>query len=245
MHALALVAAGFKVWMVVDAMHRLGRSSCCNNYWLWIIIFVPFGEVAYFFTFKIHDPEFLRIKRRLFTNRVSLDELRYNAEQSPSIHNKVVLAQALCDAEQYVDASRLFAEVLRFDEKHKDVLYGMAFCKIRAGDMAGALEPLEKLISIEPSHKDYDTAMELAEIYWRLDQKEKTLDLLKRIAKQTQRLQPAASLAKYLVRLERKSEAKSLLESTLRDFKHAPKFVQRIDRAAASEAQSLLKSISI
>ena len=40
---------------------------------------MPFGELVYFFTVKIHDPEITQLKRTLVKKRVSLKELEHQA----------------------------------------------------------------------------------------------------------------------------------------------------------------------
>ena len=38
---LPIVAIAFKLWMLVDAVQRRP-----HHYWFWIILLVPFGDVA-------------------------------------------------------------------------------------------------------------------------------------------------------------------------------------------------------
>ena len=59
MPLLMALSAIFKGWMLIDAIRRGG---CCNNYWYMVIVFVPFGEWAYFLMIKAHDPEFAKIR---------------------------------------------------------------------------------------------------------------------------------------------------------------------------------------
>jgi hypothetical protein len=64
----------FSLWMLVDAVQR-GAA----RYW-YPIIFLPFGQLAYFFSVKIHDPEFaalLRLFHGLTRAELTLDELRF------------------------------------------------------------------------------------------------------------------------------------------------------------------------
>ncbi len=44
-----LLSYALSVWMIVDAYKRGAQS------WWWVIIFLPFGEVVYFFVVKIQD----------------------------------------------------------------------------------------------------------------------------------------------------------------------------------------------
>lgn len=64
----ALLFLIFKVWMIIDAI-----QSGNDRMW-YVIVFVPFGEVIYFFMFKVHDPALRSLWRRVFPKpKPSLD----------------------------------------------------------------------------------------------------------------------------------------------------------------------------
>ncbi len=84
---LVLLQSAFSVWMLVDAIGRPGIP----RYWYWVIL-MPFGEWFYFFKYKIHDPDFAWLKApfgSLLDRLASIQELRHNAEQTPSLANQV------------------------------------------------------------------------------------------------------------------------------------------------------------
>ena len=132
---LLLLQSAFSVWMLVDAIGRPGIP----RYWYWVVL-MPFGEWFYFFKYKIHDPEFAWMKTpfgSLLDRPLSIKELRHNAEETPSLANKVSLAQALHDAEEYEEACKLFEGALEMDSKLCDALYGLGVSRIGLGDDEG------------------------------------------------------------------------------------------------------------
>ena len=104
MHVLFALQSAFSLWMLVDAARRGA------GYVWYMIIMMPFGEVAYFLAVKIHDPEFAAFRRR--PRPASLDQLRFNAEYTPSFENQLMLAQGLHDADRHVEAAELFQQLL-------------------------------------------------------------------------------------------------------------------------------------
>ena len=49
MPIMLVLSYAFSIWMVVDAFNRGSQG------WWIVIIFLPFGEIVYFFVVKIHD----------------------------------------------------------------------------------------------------------------------------------------------------------------------------------------------
>lgn len=239
---LVLLQSAFSLWMLVDAIGRPGIS----RYWYWVVL-MPFGEVFYFFKFKIHDPNFAWLKApfgSLLDKPASIKELRHNVEQTPSLANKVSLAQALHDTDEYEEAVALFEDVLRRDSDSRDALYGLGVCKIGIGDEDGAIEPLRRLIDIEPSHHDYDGWAKLAHALWKMELREETIEVLSRLVTRSPRLQHRIAYAYYLGLVERRDEAQAQLATALQEFEYAPKYTKRGQRALAKQAREMLRQLS-
>lgn len=240
MGILGLAALAFKIWMLVDALQRSQAGG--STYWF-LICWVPFGDWVYFFAVKLQDPEFAKYKKKLFTRPVSLEQLRYNARHSPSGNNKLRLAEALVIHEQCNEAEPLLEEVLRVDEKNREARYLLASCKKHRDDLAGASTELARIVDTDITFKNYGAAAELANMYWATGRKDEAVEFLRKLFRKSSRLTHTTELAKYLIELDQKDEAKQVLERAIDDFEHAPRFVRRQDREAAKQAASMLRAL--
>jgi hypothetical protein len=238
MPILFLLQTAFSIWMLVDAIRRRAPE-----YW-WLIILIPFGEWVYFFAVKLPDMRFgSTIGRRLFTRRVSLDELRALFKETPSHENRLRLAQSLHDHQQYEEASELFEKVLRNDEDDKESLYGYALCCLKIDKRDMAVRALERLIDIELTFQDYAPCEDLAALYQEDGRQDLAIALLQRACKQSQRIGPRRILAGYLLDAGRADDARPLLEEGLTTYNSSPHFVRRRDRREARAARALLRSL--
>jgi hypothetical protein len=230
----------FSLWMIVDATQR-GAA----RYW-YPVIFLPFGPFAYFFMVKIHDHEF-RTLRKLFAGwskpKVTLAYLRHAAAETPSLANKLALAQGLFDAQLYQEAVPAFEQVLASDGENKDALYGRALCHLEADDYPGAIEALEQLIEIKPSYREYAAYPRLAYALKRVEQPEAALELLAELVRRAPRVSHCVLYARHLRDAKDYEKAREQLERALRDHQHAPRFQQRHDAAAARSARTLLAEL--
>jgi len=231
----------FKIWMLVDVMQRSSGGSGMN-YWFFII-WVPFGDFLYFFLVKLQDPEFAKWKRRLFYRPPSVDQLRYNCRHSPSTVNKLALAEALLLNKEYSESLALLEEVVKVDDKSREANFLLSACKKESGDLPGAAAALERVVQTDVTFRDYTAAADLAAIYWQSDRKPEAIELLQKLFKKSRRLTPSNELVRYLIALDRKAEAREILNTAMDDFRHAPRFVRSRDRTAAKEANQLLREL--
>lgn len=239
---LFLLQSLFSLWMLVDAIGRPGIA----RYWYWVIL-MPFGEWFYFFKFKIHDRELAWLKapfRGLFDKPASLDELRYNARETPSLDNKLKLAQRLHDEDAFEEAAAVFEEVLRGDESSADALYGLGLSRIGAGNLEGAVAPLQELVELEPMHHEYDGFAKLSHALWQLGRRAEALSALERLVRLSPRMAHRVAFAFYLGSAERRDEAQEQLVTALKEYDYAPKYLKRDNRALARRAKEMLRALT-
>jgi len=234
---LFILQTAFSIWMLVDAIKRGAQP------WWWIIIMVPFGEFVYFFMIKIHDPPFSNIRKWFKEKPVTLEQLRYEAQTTPSVANKVRLAQGLYDHGDYGEAIEIFEEMLAQDPEDKASLYGLGACRVQQRAFGEAIPRLEQVVDLELSYKDYLPAMELCNAYWQAGRKPSALALLERVARHSRRLEHELDLARCLAQLDRKDAARELLQQALADHEHSPAYVQRQSRPHARAAKALLREL--
>src|SRR5438105_914761 len=92
--ALSLLQLGFIVWMVVDAYHRHAEP-----FWYWVILlFQPLGAWIYFFAVKFRTLRLPGARPGVVREReLSFDELRYRVERTPTVANRLALAERLME----------------------------------------------------------------------------------------------------------------------------------------------------
>lgn len=228
------------LWMLVDAVQRRA-----DRYW-YLVMFLPFGPLVYFFMVKVHDPQ-LRGLRAFFAAfgkpKVTLDFLRHQAAETPSLANKLALAQGLFDARIYPEAAVGFEQVLQSDNENKDALYGLALCRLEHEDYAGAVAPLEALIDVKPSYREYAAYPRLAYVLQRTNQLDGALALLAELVRKAPRVTHRLIYARYLRDAEQPDKAREQLELALREHEHAPRYQQKQERTAARNARTLLSEL--
>ena len=90
----------FTDWMLYDAYQRRA-----DTIWFFVILFVfPVGPWIYFFAVKLGDFGGGLHFGNLFARRVSLDELRYQAEHVPTLTSHLALAERLIELHQAIAA---------------------------------------------------------------------------------------------------------------------------------------------
>ncbi len=235
---LFFLQTAFSLWLVIDAIRR-GAA-----YYWYPVIMMPFGEWIYFFTIKIHDPEFdwaRELYKKLTTKKVTLEERHFRARQSPSFAHKVELAQALYDTQAYREAAGVFTEAIEMDADSREALYGLALAHSALGEYQEAIELFTELIEIDPALRDYAVYSDLAHALTQSGRLKDTHELLEGLVTRSPRLSHRVLHAHYLLTDDMKQEAREQLEAGLREYDHAPKYVKRKNRPWARRAKLMLK----
>ncbi len=240
MSLLFAFQTAFSLFMLVHAAQR-GAPM----HW-WMIILMPFGEIAYFLAVYLPArKKKASIARQFagFTERApALEHLRREHRHTPSHDNTLRLAQGLFDNGKHREANEKFSELLAGDDKDVDALFGYAQSGLALGEQDAAIGALEHLLEQHLSYHDYAAAYQLCGLYWKSDAVEACLGVLERVCKKTFALEPRIQLARYLAALDRTAEARSCLESGLDALAASPPHTRRQQRTQAWKAKRLLKS---
>jgi hypothetical protein len=235
---LLLLQHAFMAWMLIDAIRRRA-----DGYW-YLIIFIPFGEWFYFFRVKIHDPEMQWLRNLLHREKIpSLEKVRYQFEQTPSLTNRLRLGQALHDAEKYQEGADLFSKVLETQPKERDALFGLGLCKIGLNELEEAVGIFEQLIESDRTFNDYEPWILLSQSLWGLGRQQEALELLDRLVKTSPRTRHAVTHAHFQLEAGHPDKAHAILRQALEHYEHAPKFVKRNDRPWARQAKKMIKAV--
>jgi hypothetical protein len=235
---LGLLVVGFNLWMMVDAYRRRAET-----YWLYIIPLVPGGSLAYFVMVKLRDRELRALQRRLFASfekPPAVATLRRRYAESPSVANRLALAQGLTDCRHYTEAKQHFDALLEKQATDPDALFGAGVCQLELGDPEAAVTTLSQLIELSAGYREFAAWPELADALERLGRSDESLALVQKLVQRAPRLPHQVLLARKLRALSRDREAEDVLSRALRDYDESPRHVRKANRAAMREAKRLL-----
>ncbi len=231
---LTVLHLALVVWMLVDA-HRRG----VEYYWYYIILFIPLaGPLAYFFIFKAHDFHGLR---SLFQPKTSLHELRYRAEQTPTLANHLALAQRLIEQKDHAGALPHLEKAHPMEPEHSQVMYSLAVCYKELYQADKATPLLERIINRDRTWSDNAAWRMLIETHEEKGTKELALKTCRDLVKLAPSVRHRCLLAQHLLAAGEKEEARQLLDQALQDHYYAPGPLRRRNRRWASEARRLQK----
>lgn len=231
---LSVIQLAFAIWMLVDA-HRRGM----DYYWFFIIFFVPIaGPLAYFFLFKVHDFHGLGT---WFQPKTPLHELRYRAEQTPTLANHLALAQRLIEQKDYSEALPHLEKAHPMEPEHSQVMYSLAVCYKESGQTEKAKPLLERIIRRDRTWSDYAAWRMLIETKEKNGDKAGALATCQDLVKLAPSLRHRCMLAEYLLESGERGPARELLDQALQDHYYAPGPLRRRNRRWAGEARRLLK----
>jgi hypothetical protein len=231
---LSVIMLAFTLWMLVDAYHR-----GVDFFWYWIILLVqPVGALAYFFVFKVRD---FRGPSGWFQPRVSLQELRYQVAQVPTLANQLALGQRLIEKHEYAEALPYLESALTREPDHSQVLYCQAVCHVEMGQPQKAIPFLERIIARDRLWSDYAAWRLLIEARSATGDHEGASRDCRDLVKLAPNLRHRCILAEHLLAQGQKQEARMLLDQGLQDQQFAPGPIRRRNRRWASQARRLLK----
>jgi hypothetical protein len=208
--------------MAVDAYQRAGEQ-----FWIWIIIvFQPLGPWIYFFAVKLRT---LRVPSlpsagagAVRERKLSLEELRYRVERTPTLANRMALAQRLMDRDMHEDAIVQLDAILQVEPGYCPALHALAECRIATGEPTHAVHALEKLIERDRRWSHYRAWRTLIEAHLARREPGDALQACRELEKQVPSFENKCLLAEHLLENGLKAEAIDVLDQALEDHHYAP-----------------------
>jgi hypothetical protein len=234
---LAALQLGFKLWMVVDSIQRLGFGS----WWPYFIFFFPLGSWIYFLVEKW--PELSARGSLSFERPPAVEKLRYAADHSPSLENEVRLATALLDAGQADEAARLFERAVRQDDAFVRAHHGLGLAALARDEPAAAVTSFERVRQLDRRYADWGIWLDLALAQKAAGDPAAATATLRELHRSQPRLEHSVALARALHGQAKDDEARALLERALEDDQHAPRHVSTAAKAWEKEASALLAKL--
>jgi len=229
------VVIAFKIWMAVDCVQR-----GAERFWIWVIIFIPFGDWVYFFAVKAQD---YRGHLAFGSSAPSLDELRRRYRTTPSQQNALELADALAAADEPRDAAEQYRAVLARDADSRQARLGLARALRDQGELDLAVREYACLLAADPKYADHAAALEHAELCWDVGERERALEQLASLAATSQRIDHQLAFAQHLTETGARERAGDVLDAALEAYEDSPDYVKRRDRVSAKEARRLLGTL--
>jgi hypothetical protein len=241
LQAAYMLQLAFTIWMAVDAYQRGGEQ-----FWMWIIIiFQPLGPWVYFFAVKLRTLRVPGLGARAGTGeawerKLSLDELRYRVERSPTVANRLALAHRLMDRGMHEDAIAHLEAILQVEPGYCQALHALAECRLATSEPTHAVTALEKLIQRDRRWSHYRAWRTLIEAHLARREPGDALKACRELEKQLPTMENKCLLAEHLIGNQLKTEAIELLDQTLEDYHYMPWGARLRNWRWAREARKLL-----
>jgi hypothetical protein len=233
---LSLLQVAFTIWMLVDAYRRQAEG-----FWFWVILFIPLlGAVTYFFVYKVHDLPHLPALS-WFQSRASLNELRYRANQVPTLASHLALAERLVERREFEEAITHLEEARKREPEHGQVLYMLAVCHKERGEPGQAVPLLETVLRKDRRFSDYAAWEMLIETRALGGDRAGALESCRELERLSPTLRHRCLLAEYLLAERKAEEANRLLDKALLEHAYLPGYLRRRNYRWARHARSLQK----
>jgi hypothetical protein len=178
-----------------------------------------------------------------FQRKVSLEELRYRADQTPTLAHNLALGQALIAKGAYAEAIPILETAHKVEPEHGSVLFALAKCHAGVNQVDHAAAFLERIIKRDPRWSDYDAWRLLIEIHQDAGHHDVAVEKARELVKFAPSLRHKCILGEILIDDGNKGEARALLEQAVADHAFTPAPLRRPNRDWAKRAGKLLKRI--
>lgn len=235
-HTIYLIQLAFTAWMLWDAYRRPADS-----YWFWLILLVPFvGAWGYFFLVKL---EYYPDLAGLFfgPREPSLEELRFRAEQAPTLATDLALAEALMERNQHQEAVPHLESALKREPDNCQALYALAVCRVEQGHPEDAFGLLGQIIARDRCWADYSAWRLLIAARGQNGDGQGALAACRELVRFAPTMQFRCLLAERLMIEGQAEEAQAVLEEALETYRYSPGPIRRHNRRWARHARRLQK----
>lgn len=227
----------FTIGMLIHA-YRTGAEP----FWFFVIFLAqPVGAWAYF---AVMAGRFLANRGTAAATtqrRLSLAELQYRVERTPTVNNRLALAEALMEKGKHADAIPLLEAVLAVDEIHGQAMHDLALCHLACQEPQQAVTLIQRLLKRDSRWSYYRAWRTLIDAHVACDQPAEALKACRELEKMVPTLENRCLLAEHLLDNQLHAEAIHLLDLALEEHSFAPFGKRMKNWRVARRAQQLLK----
>lgn len=231
-------------WCYVQMALTIGMvvhiyRSGAERYWFWVVLFFqPVGAWIYFFAVFVRG---LRLGGFTWERRLSLDELQYRAERSPTVHNRMALAERLMENGHHAEAIPLLEAVLAMDDIYLQPRHDLALCRLASGHPREATALLKELLERDPRWANYKAWRTLIDAHLACKQPNEALQACRDLARMAPNMENRCLLGEHLLDGGQKTEASHVLRQIIEDHRYMPLGRRLQNWRWARLAQKLLK----
>lgn len=229
----------FTLGMLIHAF-RTGAEL----FWYFIIFLIqPFGSWAYFFLVFLRSFRFSSgvSAGPLWQRKLSLAELRFRAERTPTVNNRLALAEALMEKGKHAEAIPLLEAVLAADQIHCQAMHDLALCHLVCNQPQQAVAMLDRLMRRDSRWSYYRAWRTLIDAHVACGQPGDALKAARDYERMVPTLENKCLLAEHLLDNKLKSEAIHVLDLALEEHSFAPLAKRLKNWKSARHAHRLLK----
>ncbi len=229
----------FTVGMLIHA-YRNGSEP----FWFFVIFLAqPIGAWAYFIMVALRGFRFGGggAASPTWQRKLSLAELQYRVERTPTVNNRLALAEALMERGKHADALPLLEAVLAVDEIHGQAMHDLALCHLACQEPQQAVAIIERLLKRDSRWSYYRAWRTLIDAHVACGQPAQALKACRELEKMVPTLENRCLLAEHLLDNQLHSEAIHLLDLALEEHSFAPFGKRMKNWRVARRAQQLLR----
>ena len=214
-----------------------------DNYWFWIILFIPFGSVIYLLVEALPDLGLVGQSFKVFPRRKRIAQLQSMIRDNPSPGNYEELGDLLMDDGKFPQAREAFDKAIAVRADTPDPFYRRGVCAIQMGDFAAALPDLERVVTKEPDYDFQRAAGLLAHTYAQTGLKEKAEGLFRQVTTTSTLSETYLNFADLLASEQRTGEAREWAQKVLDKKPTMPSYLRRRERPWFRRAKEALKKL--
>jgi hypothetical protein len=226
---------------VLCILHFIRRRP--DMFWIWVILFVPFGALIYLVMEVAPDAGLLRLSFDRFPRRKRIRYLEAAILDNPSVGNIEELADLYLDDGNFVKAREYYDKAIAARADIPDVFYRRALALIGLNDIVGAIPDLEYVVSREPRYDHHRAAGLLAHAYAVAGDAEAAEDLFAHVTSVSTQSEAYLNYATFLASQQRHAEAREWAGRILAKRPTMPRYLRRRERPWFSKASALLKRL--
>ena len=225
----------------VAIVHFIRRRP--EGYWLWVILFIPFGSFIYIAMEMLPDLGLLRQSFTGISRRKRIHHLEALVAMNPAVGNLEELGDLYLDEKNYAKAREAFNNAIAARGCSDDAFYRRGIASIHTGDFETAVIDLEYITSIDKKYDLHRAIGLLAHAYANTGKPEKAQATFEEATRASTLTETYLNYAAFLESQKRYADAREWAQKVLEKKRMMPRYLQRRERPWFRQANALLKRL--